>query len=167
MPKKFRFALQPVLDHRQRIEDEKQQTLAIRRLAHDEAKRELDRLNEEFRKHSLELRLRHRDLLAEELRAAGLGDASFMQGDIAGARKQYEEAFRLAREAHRDDRAAEIQTALAVVAREEKRFADGESLVRSAIVTFDKDNSVENTVWARAVLARIFLAQIGAHTHVA
>jgi eukaryotic-like serine/threonine-protein kinase len=98
-------------------------------------------------------------LSGESYPAAGLGDASFMQGDVAGARKHYEEAFRLAREAHRDDRAAEIQTALAVVAREEKRFADGEALVRSAIVTFDKDNSVENAVWARAVLARIFLAQ--------
>jgi len=98
-------------------------------------------------------------LSGESYPAAGLGDASFMQGDVAGARKHYEEAFRLAREAHRDDRAAEIQTALAVVAREEKRFADGEALLRSAIVTFDKDNSVENAVWARAVLARIFLAQ--------
>lgn len=82
-----------------------------------------------------------------------------MQGDVAGARKQYEEAFRIAQEAHRDDRAAEIQTALAVVALEEKRFADGEARARSAIVTFDKDNSVENAVWARAVLARNLLAQ--------
>ncbi len=98
-------------------------------------------------------------LSGESYPAAGLGDASFMQGDVAGARKQYEEAFRIAQESHRDDRAAEIQTALAVVAQEEKRFADGEALVRSAIVTFDKDNSVENAVWARAVLARIFLTQ--------
>jgi tetratricopeptide (TPR) repeat protein len=98
-------------------------------------------------------------LSGESYPVAGLGDASFMQGDVAGARKQYEEAFRLAQESHRDDRAAEIQTALAVVAREEKRFADGEALVRSAIVTFDKDNSVENVVWARAVLARILLAR--------
>lgn len=98
-------------------------------------------------------------LSGEPYPAAGLGDASFMQGDIAGARKRYEEAFRLAQEAHRDDRAAEIQTALAVVALEENRLADGEALARSAIVTFDRDNSVENSVWARAVLARNLLAQ--------
>ena len=98
-------------------------------------------------------------LSGESYPAAGLGDASYMQGDLAGARKLYEDALRIAHEAHRDDRAAEIQTALAVVAREEKRFADGEALVRSALVTFDKDNSIENAVWARAVLARILLAQ--------
>jgi eukaryotic-like serine/threonine-protein kinase len=98
-------------------------------------------------------------LSGESYPAAGLGDASFMQGDVAGARKQFEEAFRIAEEAHRDDRAAEIQTDLAVVTLEEKRFADGEALARSAIVTFDKDNSVENGAWARAVLARNLLAQ--------
>jgi tetratricopeptide (TPR) repeat protein len=63
-------------------------------------------------------------LSGEPYPAAGLGDASYMQGDLAGARKLYEDALRIAHEAHRDDRAAEIQTALAVVAREEKRFAD-------------------------------------------
>ena len=98
-------------------------------------------------------------LSGEPYPAAGLGDASYMQGDLAGARKLYEDALRIAHEAHRDDRAAEIQTALAVVAREEKRFADGEALVRSALATFDKDNSIENAGWARAVLARILLAQ--------
>lgn len=91
--------------------------------------------------------------------AAGLGDASLSEGDVAGARKLYEAALGLAREAHRDDRAAEIQTALAVVALEEKRFAEGEAMAGSAIVTFDKENSVENGAWARAVLARNLLAQ--------
>jgi tetratricopeptide (TPR) repeat protein len=91
--------------------------------------------------------------------ASGLGDASFMEGDVAGARKQYEEAFRLAHEAHKDYRAAQIQTALAMVALEEKRFADGETLARSAMATFDKDNAVANSARARAVLARNLLAQ--------
>jgi flagellar protein FliJ len=66
--RKFAFGLQPVLDHRKRIEDEKQQTVAIRRRAHNDAKLELERLNEEFRRHTLELRERHRGLDAEELR---------------------------------------------------------------------------------------------------
>lgn len=91
--------------------------------------------------------------------AAGLGDASLIEGDVAGARKLYEAALGLAQDAHRDDRAAEIQTALAVVALEENRFAEGEAMARSAILTFDKDNSVENGAWARAVLARNLLAE--------
>jgi eukaryotic-like serine/threonine-protein kinase len=91
--------------------------------------------------------------------AAGHGDVLFMEGDITDAQKQYEEALRIALEAHREDSAAQIQTALATVALEEKRFADGEALARSAATTFDKDNTIENAAWARAVLARNLLAQ--------
>ena len=66
--KKFAFALQPVLEHRERIEDEKQQTLAVRQRAVDEAERELKRLNDEFRTNTAELRTKHKDLDADELR---------------------------------------------------------------------------------------------------
>ncbi|HVA33608.1 MAG TPA: flagellar export protein FliJ [Candidatus Baltobacteraceae bacterium] len=68
MAKKFVFALQPVLEHRKRIEDEKQQVVAVRQRAYDKAKRELDQLNEEFRANARELRLRHREFDVEELR---------------------------------------------------------------------------------------------------
>jgi flagellar protein FliJ len=68
MGKKFNFTLQPVLDHRKRIEDQKQQTLAMRRRAWEEARRELDRLNDEFRSNSRELRERHNAFDVEELR---------------------------------------------------------------------------------------------------
>ena len=68
MARKFAFALQPVLDHRKRIEDERKQTMALRQRALDEARRELQALNDEFRRHSLELRTRHRELEIEELR---------------------------------------------------------------------------------------------------
>ncbi len=90
---------------------------------------------------------------------SGLGDALLMQGNISGARKQYEEALKLAQEAHEDNYAAQIQTALAVVALEEKRFADGEALARGSIPIFDKDNALDNAAWARAVLARNLLGQ--------
>jgi flagellar FliJ protein len=66
--KKFTFALQPVLEHRKRLEDQKQQAMAIRQRAWDEAKRELDRLNGDFRLHARELRERHREFDTEELR---------------------------------------------------------------------------------------------------
>jgi flagellar FliJ protein len=67
--KKFSFALQPVLDHRQRIEDEKKQVVAARMRACDEAKAELDRLNAEFREESSLLRTQHKRFDAESLRA--------------------------------------------------------------------------------------------------
>lgn len=68
MRKKFTFQLQPVLEHRKRIEDQKQQTVAMRQRIWDEARRELDRLNDEFRSNSRELRERHRELGVEDLR---------------------------------------------------------------------------------------------------
>ena len=65
--RKFAFALQPVLDHRERIEDEKQQAVAVRQRAVDESERELGRLNDQFRAHTVELRARHRELNSGEL----------------------------------------------------------------------------------------------------
>jgi flagellar protein FliJ len=69
MPQKFIFRLQPVLDHRQRLEDEKKQTMAVRQRACDEAQAELDRLNLEFREHSMMVRTQHKEFDAEALRA--------------------------------------------------------------------------------------------------
>jgi flagellar FliJ protein len=69
VPKRFSFSLQPVLDHRQRIEDEKKQTVALRQRASDEAKAELDRLNAEFREYSVLIRAQHKTFDAESLRA--------------------------------------------------------------------------------------------------
>lgn len=66
--KKFRFALQPVLDQRERIEDEKQQVVAQKRRALDEAEAELKRLNAEFRENTESLRRRHKSLTGDELR---------------------------------------------------------------------------------------------------
>jgi flagellar protein FliJ len=67
--KKFKFGLQPVLDHRKRLEDEKQLILAEKKRAHDQALSELDRLNGEFRKHAEMLRLRHAELKTGELQS--------------------------------------------------------------------------------------------------
>jgi flagellar FliJ protein len=66
--KRFHFTLQPVLDQRQRIEDEKQMVVAQKRKALDEAERELRRLNEEFRVNADLLRMKHAKLDIEELR---------------------------------------------------------------------------------------------------
>jgi len=66
--KKFHFALQPVLDQRQRIEDAKQQIVAQKQRSLDQAESELKRLNDEFRENADVLRAKHRDLDIEELR---------------------------------------------------------------------------------------------------
>ena len=95
----------------------------------------------------------------ESYPAAGLGDALLMEDDVAGARKQYEAALKTAQDAHEDDHAAQIQTALAAVALEEKRFSDGEKLASESAVIFDKDNAPDNGAWARAILARSLLGE--------
>jgi flagellar FliJ protein len=65
---KFRFTLEPVLDHRERIEDEKQLVLAQRQLDLKAAEDELARLNGEFKRYSTALREDHAKLSTEELR---------------------------------------------------------------------------------------------------
>jgi flagellar protein FliJ len=67
--KKFSFALQPILDHRKRIEDEKQLIVAQRKRALDEAEHELSRLNDEFRRHAKLLRDNHKKFDTRELQS--------------------------------------------------------------------------------------------------
>jgi len=67
--KKFKFVLEPVLGHRERIEDEKQQVYGERRRELTLAQEELARLNGEFKRHSSTLREGHKSLNSEQLRA--------------------------------------------------------------------------------------------------
>ncbi len=69
MSKKFKFVLEPVLGHRERIEDEKQQAYAERRQELTAAQEELARLNGEFKRYSATLREDHKSLDSEQLRA--------------------------------------------------------------------------------------------------
>jgi flagellar FliJ protein len=66
--RKFKFSLEPVLDQRERIEDEKQQIFAARQRELLEAEQELARLNGDFRRFSTRLRDDHASLATEELR---------------------------------------------------------------------------------------------------
>jgi flagellar FliJ protein len=65
---KFKFTLEPVLDHRGRIEEEKQQVLAERLRELKAAEDELARLNGEFKRYSTALREDHAKLSCDELR---------------------------------------------------------------------------------------------------
>jgi flagellar FliJ protein len=66
--KKFTFGLAPVLEQRERTEDEKQQILAQRRRELEAAQSELARLNAEYKRHATTLREDHRELSCDELR---------------------------------------------------------------------------------------------------
>jgi flagellar FliJ protein len=66
--KKFRFTLQPVLEHRQRIEDDCKLAMAARQRELDAAQTELDGLNARYGQQSEMLRGEHRNLTAEDLR---------------------------------------------------------------------------------------------------
>src|SRR5579884_386330 len=66
--RKFRFRLAPVLEHRERIEDEKQQALAQRSRELRAAQDELARLDAEFKRYSTVLRDDHAALSTDELR---------------------------------------------------------------------------------------------------
>lgn len=68
MSKRFRFALEPVLEHRKRIEEERQQELAIAQHALNEATAELLTLHDRFRQHSNILREDHKSFDVETLR---------------------------------------------------------------------------------------------------
>lgn len=67
--KRFKFLLDPVLELRERAEDEKQLVHAARRRELAAAQEELDRLNREFRQFSVALREDHKRLTSDELRA--------------------------------------------------------------------------------------------------
>ena len=66
--RKFKFTLNPVLEHRQRIEEEKQLVLAERQRELQAAEQELARLNGDFKRFSTRLREDHAQLSTEELR---------------------------------------------------------------------------------------------------
>jgi tetratricopeptide (TPR) repeat protein len=89
---------------------------------------------------------------------SGLGDILVVRGDLAGAGKQYQQALAICEEIKDEDFAAQIHTALAFVALQERRFSDGEALARQSAAVFDKTNSTSSSAWAHALLARNLLS---------
>jgi eukaryotic-like serine/threonine-protein kinase len=89
---------------------------------------------------------------------SGLADVLHAQNKLADARNQYEHALALTQEMQDEDFSGQIRVALAVLALDESRYADAESLARQAAVGFDKSNSAGSGAWAHAVLSRALLA---------
>lgn len=66
--RQFKFNLRPVLEQRERIEDDKQQAFAARQMELKAAQDELARLNGEFKRYSTALHDGHATLTSDELR---------------------------------------------------------------------------------------------------
>jgi len=90
---------------------------------------------------------------------SGLGDTLFARGDLAGARQQYEHALDLCKQMNDEDFTAQLNASLAQIALAEKRYSDGETLARQAVVGYEKSNSTGNGAWSNAVLARNLLGE--------
>ncbi len=111
--KKFRFALQPVLEQRERAENDLKAALAARQRDLDAAQAELDGFNARFRTHSELLRGEHRTLTAEDLRlqyahVAFLDRAIDAQlGVVAARRSEVERARAAVLEASKERKAVE------------------------------------------------------------
>ena len=111
--KKFRFALQPVLAQRERVENDLKAALAARQRELDAAQAELDGFNARFRAHSEMLRGEHRTLAAEDLRlhyahVAFLDRAIDAQlGVVAARRAEVDRARAAVLEASKDRKAVE------------------------------------------------------------
>ncbi len=79
--KKFRFSLEPVLKHRERIEDARKADMAARQRELDAAIAELAALNDRYRAQSDLLRGEHKHLTVEELRS-GYAHVEFLNRAI-------------------------------------------------------------------------------------
>ena len=105
---RFRFGLQPLLNHRDRIEQERQVAFAAAQRELAEAQAERDRLAGDLREHSESVRVRHGTLRGDELRATytylhGLSRAiEAAEGRIAARAFAAQQAQALLVEATRD-----------------------------------------------------------------
>jgi DNA-binding winged helix-turn-helix (wHTH) protein/tetratricopeptide (TPR) repeat protein len=88
---------------------------------------------------------------------SGLGEVQAEQGDLAAARKNYEQALAI-REGI-GELTGENRLALASLALEERRAADGEADARRAADEFRTKQMVDKEARAEAVIARSLLAQ--------
>jgi ATP/maltotriose-dependent transcriptional regulator MalT len=81
------------------------------------------------------------------------------QGDLAGARQNYQEAIKLRNEISEKSGAAEFSLLLASLSVEEGRPAEAEALARQALEAFRTAKISELQISAHAVLAQALLGQ--------
>jgi tetratricopeptide (TPR) repeat protein len=88
-----------------------------------------------------------------------IGQLLLITGQLAEARKRHEQALAVREKHGLLGFAAESRCALAVVANEDQRSREGETLARAAAEQFASEGQADNEAWARAVLAESLLAQ--------
>jgi ATP/maltotriose-dependent transcriptional regulator MalT len=80
------------------------------------------------------------------------------EGDLAGARRKYEEALALRNALGEKGGAAESSLAIAAVSLEEGKLGEAESSARKAAEEFHQEKQVADEASAQIVLARVLLA---------
>ena len=88
-----------------------------------------------------------------------LGDARRAEGDLAGARKEYETSLALQEKTGLMALVAESKTALAALALDERRPEQAEPLLRSAIAQFEKEGGNPDATGAYVLLSRALLME--------
>jgi DNA-binding winged helix-turn-helix (wHTH) protein/tetratricopeptide (TPR) repeat protein len=88
-----------------------------------------------------------------------LGGALMAQGDLPGARQQYQETLEIRQKMDEQDLAAESQASLAELSLEEGHPEQAETLLRTAIAEFEKEKEIPDATNAYTLLSRALLAQ--------
>jgi len=88
-----------------------------------------------------------------------LGDALMVQGDLAGARRQYQQALETRQKLGEQDLVAESQVSLANLALEEGHPEQAEPLLRPAIAEFETEKETPDATSAYTALSKALLAQ--------
>jgi DNA-binding winged helix-turn-helix (wHTH) protein/tetratricopeptide (TPR) repeat protein len=88
-----------------------------------------------------------------------LGSALMAQGDLAGARQQYQQTLEIRQKMDEQGPVAESQTSLAELSLEEGHPEQAETLLRAAIAEFEKEKETPNATRAYTLLSRALLAQ--------
>jgi len=90
---------------------------------------------------------------------AVLGDALMAQGDLAGARQQYQQALETRQKLGEQDLVAESQVSLAELSFEEGHPEQAETLLRPAIAEFEKENGTPDATGAYTLFSRTLLSE--------
>jgi eukaryotic-like serine/threonine-protein kinase len=88
-----------------------------------------------------------------------LGDVLMAQGDLAGARQQYQQTLETRQKLGEQDLVAESQVSLAELSLEEGHPEQAETLLRPAIAEFEKEKETPDATSAYTLLSRTLLAQ--------
>ena len=88
-----------------------------------------------------------------------LGDALMAQGDLAGARQQYQQTLETRQKLGEQDLVAESQVSLAELSLEEGHPEQAETLLRPAITEFEKEKETPDATSAYTLLSQALLTQ--------